>query len=116
MNAFVHVVDHAHECFKADCSGWWEVICGANALLTCHDLEGFAALCNQSFDAMEDEYYHHENWQFLFLEWPTNIQIRNGVKGHKEDKESNFVGSDNESWDGSFESTGGRKYFLAYHQ
>ncbi len=116
MNALIHIVDHTNECFEANSLGWRDVISRANHLLTCRDLGGFAALCNQSFDAMEGEYYLYENWQFLFLGHPTYIWIRNGVEGHEEDEESNYVGSDNGSWHGDVESTGGRKYFLTYHQ
>jgi hypothetical protein len=92
------------------------VISRAIHLLTRCDLEGFAALCNQSFGAVEGEYHLYGNWQFLFLGPPTYIWIRNGVKGHEEDKESNYVGSNDGSWGGGVESTGGCKYFLAYHQ
>jgi hypothetical protein len=116
MNALIHVVDHANECFEANCSGWRDVISCANHLLTCHDLGGFVTLCNQSFDAVEGEYCLFKNWQFLFLGPPTYIQIRNGVEGHEEDEESNYDGSDDGSWGGSIESTGGRECFLAYHQ
>ncbi len=116
MNALIHVVDHANERFQANCSGWRDVISRANHLLTRRDLGGFAVLCNQSFDAVEGECYLYKNWQFLFLGPPTYIQIRNGVEGHEEDEESNYVGSNNGSWGGSVESTGGHKYFLAYHQ
>ncbi len=73
MNALTHVVDHANECFEADRSGWRDVISRANRLLTCRDLGGFAALCNQSFDAVEGEYYLYKNWQFSFLGPPTYI-------------------------------------------
>jgi hypothetical protein len=116
MNALIHVVDHANECFEANCLGWRDVKSHANHLLTCRDLGGFAALCNQSFDAVEGEYYLYENWQFLFLGPPTYIWIRNGVKGHEEDKESNYVGSNDGSWGGGVKSTGGHEYYLAYHQ
>jgi hypothetical protein len=116
MNALIHIVDQANECFEANHLGWRDVISCANHLLTCRDLGGFAALCNQSFDAVESEYYLYKNWQFLFLGPPTYIWIRNGVKGHKEDKESNYVGSDDGSWGGGIESTDGREHFLAYHQ
>jgi hypothetical protein len=57
MNAFIHIVDHVNECFEADCSGWRDVISHANHLLTRRDFGGFTALCNQSFNAMEGEYY-----------------------------------------------------------
>ncbi len=116
MNALIHVVDHANECFEADRSGWRDVISRANHLLTRRDLVGLSALCNQSFDAVEGEYYLYKNWQFSFLGPPTYIWIRNGVEGHEEDKESNYVGSDNGSWGAGVESTGGREYFLMYHQ
>ncbi len=116
MNTLIHVVDHANECFEANHLGWRDVISHANHLLTCSDLGRFAALCNQSFDAVEGEYYLYKNWQFLFLGPPTYIWIRNGVKGHEEDKESNYVGSNDGSWGGGVESTGGREYFLPYHQ
>jgi hypothetical protein len=92
------------------------VISRANHLLTRCDLGGSGALCNQSFDAVEGEYYLYKNWQFSFLGPPTYIRIRNGIEGHEEDKESNYVGSDNGSWGGGVKSTGGCKYFLAYHQ
>ena len=102
---------------EANCSGWRDVISSANDLLTCCDFGRFAALCNESYDAEEGEYYLYEHWQqFLFFGHPTYIRIRNGVKGHEEDKESNYVGSDNGSWGGGVKSTGGREYFLAYHQ
>ncbi len=118
MNALVHVVDHANKCFEANHLGWRDVISSAHDLLTYHDLERFATLCNESYDydAVEGEYYLYKNWQFLFLGRPTYIQIRNGVEGHEEDKESDYMGSNNGSWGGSIESTGGCKYFLAYHQ
>ncbi len=38
MNALVHVVDHANECFEANRLGWRDVISSANDLLTCRDL------------------------------------------------------------------------------
>jgi hypothetical protein len=101
---------------EANCSGWRDVISSANDLLTCRDLGRFAALCNESYDTVEGEYYLYKNRQFSFLGRPTYIRIRNGVKGHEEDKESNYLGSNNESWGGSIESTGGREYFLTYHQ
>ncbi len=116
MNALVHVVDHAYERFEADHSGWRDVISSAHDLLTHRDFERFTALCNESYDAVEGEYYLYENWQFLFLGHPTYIWFRNGVEGHKEDKESNYVGSNDGSWGGSIKSPGGREYFLAYHQ
>jgi hypothetical protein len=106
MNALIHIVDHVNERFEADRSGWRDVISHAYHLLTRRYLGGFAALCNQGFDAMEDEYYLYKNWQFLFLGPPTYIWIRNGVEGHEEDKESNYVGSNNGSWGGGVKSTG----------
>jgi hypothetical protein len=116
MNALVHVVDHANKCFDVNHSRWMDVISSAHDLLTHCDLERFAALCNESYDAVEGEYYLYKNWQFLFLGCPTYIWIRNGVEGHKEDKESDYIGSNDGSWSGSIESTGGCEYFLAYHQ
>ncbi len=101
MNALVHVVDHVNKCFEANCLGWRDVISSAHDLLTHHDLERFVALCNESYDALEGEYYLYKNWQFLFLGCPTYIWFRNGVEGHKEDKESNYVGSNDGSWGGS---------------
>jgi hypothetical protein len=115
MNALVHVVDHANTCFEADRSGWRDVISSSHDLLTHRDIERFAALCNESYD-VEGEYYLYENWQFLFLGHPTYIRIRNGVKGHEEDKESKYVGSNDGSWGVSIKSTGGCEYFLVYHQ
>ncbi len=73
MNALVHVVDHANEHFEADHSEWRDVISSAHDLLTHRDLERFAALCNESYDAVEGEYYLYKNWQFLFLGCPTYI-------------------------------------------
>jgi hypothetical protein len=117
MNALVHIVDHANKRFEANHWGWRDVISSANDLLTRHDLGRFAALCtNEGYDAMEGEYYLYKNWQFSFLGCPTYIWIRNGVKGHEEDKKSNYVGSNDGSWGGSIESTFGCKYFLACHQ
>jgi hypothetical protein len=116
MNAIIHIVHHANERFEANRSGWRDVISRANHLLTCRDLGGFGALCNQIFDAVEGEYYLYKNWKFLFLGPPTYIWIRNGVGGHELDKESNYVGSEDGSWGGGIESTGGHKYILAYHQ
>jgi hypothetical protein len=116
MNALVHVVNHANECFEANRLGWRDVISSVHDLLTHHDLGRFAALCSECYDAVEDEYYLYKNWQFSFLGHPTYIRIRNGVEGYKEDKESGYVGSDDGSWGGSIESTGGHEYFLAYHQ
>ncbi len=116
MKVLVYIVDHANECFEANCLGWRDVISHANHLLTRRDLGRFAALCNEGYDAVEGEYYLYKNWQFLFLGCPTYIRIRNGVEGHKEVEGSNYVGSDDESYSGSIESTGGCKYFLAYHQ
>ncbi len=91
MNAFVHVVDHANKRFEANCLGWRDVISSTHDLITHHDLERFAALCNESSDAVEGEYYLYRNWQFLFLGCPTYIRIRNGVMGYEEDKERNSV-------------------------
>jgi hypothetical protein len=116
MNALKHVVDHANECFQADHLGWRNVISSANDLLTRRDLGRFMSLCNNCHQSMEGEYYLYKNWQFLLLERPTYIWIRNGFKGHKEVEGSNYVGSNDKSWGGSTESTGGRQYFLAYHQ
>jgi hypothetical protein len=62
------------------------------------------------------KYYLYENWQFSFLKRPTYIWIRNRVKGHEKVEGSDYIGSNDESWGGSIESTGGREYFLAYHQ
>ncbi len=89
MNALIHIVDHVNERFEADRSGWRDVMSRANHLLTCRDLGGFAALCNQCVDAVEGEYYLYKNWHFSFLGPPTYIWIRNGVEGHEEDEESN---------------------------
>ncbi len=114
INALVYVVDHANKCFEANLLGWRDVISSAHDLLTHSDLEWFAALCNESYDAMEGEYYLYKNWQFSFLGRPTYIWIRNGVEGHKEDKESNYVGSNNGSWGGSIKSTGGCIYFIVH--
>jgi hypothetical protein len=114
MNALVHIVDHANKCFEANCSGWRDVISSANDLLTCRDFGRFGALCNEG--AVEGEYYLNKNWLFSFLGCPTYIRIRNWVEGHKEVEGSNYVGRDDESWGGSIKSTGGRKYFPAYHQ
>jgi hypothetical protein len=111
MEALVHVVDHVNKHYKANCWGWRDVISSAHNLLTCRDLERFPALCNDGHDAVEGEYHLNKNWQSSFLGCPTYIWIRNGVEGHKEDKES-----DNESWGGGVKSNGRRKYFLAYHQ
>jgi hypothetical protein len=116
MNALVHIVDHANKHFEANCLEWRDVITSANDMLTCHDLGRFAALCNNGHESMEGKYYLYENWQFLFLGRSNYIRIRNGVKGHKEVEGSNYIGRDNKSWGGLTESTGGRKYFLAYHQ
>jgi hypothetical protein len=116
MNALIHVADHTNKRFEADCLGWRDVISSANDLLTRHDLGRFAALCNNGHEFVEGEYYPYKNWQFLFLGRPTYIRIRNGVKGNEEVEGSNYVGSDDESWGGSTESTGGCKCFLAYHQ
>jgi hypothetical protein len=116
MDALLHVVDHANECCEANCLGWRDVINSAHKLLTRHDLERFAALCNNGHESVEGEYYLYKNWQSLFLGRPTFIQIRNGVKGHEEVEESNNEGSNYKSWGGSIESTGGCEYFLAYHQ
>jgi hypothetical protein len=113
MNILIHVVDHANECFEANRLGWRDVISSAHDLLTHCDLERFVALCNESYDAVEGEYYLYGNWQFLFLGHPTYIRIRNGVEGHKEYKKRDCV---NGSWGRSIESTGGREYFLVYHQ
>jgi hypothetical protein len=116
MDALVHVVDHANKHFEADCSGWRDVISSAHKLLTCRDFERFVALCNNGHESIEGEYYLYKNWQSLFLGCPTYIRIRNGVEGHNKVKESNYKGSNNESWGGSIESTGGHEYFLVYHQ
>jgi hypothetical protein len=116
MNALVHVVDHTNKCFEADHSGWRDVISSANDLLTCCDLGRFAALCNDGYDDVEGEYYLYKIWQFSFLGSPTCIRIMNGIEGHEEDKESNYIGSNNKSWGGSTKSTGGCEYFLEYHQ
>ncbi len=116
MEALLCVVDHANKCFEADCSGWKDVISSARNLLTCRDLERFATLCNDGHKSVEGEFYLYKHWQSSFLGCPIYIQIRNGVEGHKEVEESNNEGSNNGSWGGSINSTGGHKYFLAYHQ
>jgi hypothetical protein len=116
MSALVHVVDHVNKRFEADCLGWRDVISSANDLLTHCDLGRFVALCNEGYDVVEGEYYLYKNWQILILGCPTYIQIRNGVEGHEEVEGSTYIGSDDESWGGSIKSTGGCKYFLAYHQ
>jgi hypothetical protein len=116
MNALVHVVDQGNKHFEANCLGWRDVISSANDLLTHCDLGRFAALCNNGHESVEGEYYLYKNWQFLFLGCPTYIRIRNGVEGHKEVEGSNYIGGNDKSWGGSIESTGGRKYFLPYHQ
>jgi hypothetical protein len=116
MEALVRVVDHVNKHFEADCSGWRNVISSAHNLLIHHDLERFAALCNDGHQSVEREYYLYEHWQSSFLGCPTYIRIRNGVKGHKKVVESNNEGSNDESLGGSIESTGGREYFLEYHQ
>jgi hypothetical protein len=64
MNALIHVVDHANKSFEADHSEWRDVISSANDLLTGHDLGRFVALCNESYDVVEGEYYLYKNWQF----------------------------------------------------
>jgi hypothetical protein len=61
MEALVHMMDHANECYKADCLGWRDVISSAHDLLTCSDLEKFVALCNDSHDAVEVECYLSEH-------------------------------------------------------
>jgi hypothetical protein len=111
MEALVHVVSHSNERYEANRLGWRGVISSANDLFTHHDLERFAALCNDGHDAVEGEYYLYEHWQSSFLGCPSYIWIRNGVEGHEE-----VEGSNDESWGGSVESTGGREYFLVYHQ
>jgi hypothetical protein len=111
MEALVCVVDHANEWYETDCLGWGNVISSAHNLLTCRDLYRFASLCNDGYDAIQGEYYFYEHWQSLFAGCPAYIQIRNGVEGHEEDKESN-----NKSWGGSNDTKGRCKYLLAYHQ
>ncbi len=111
MEALVRVADHVSEQYKANCLGWGNVISSAHNLFTCRDLDRFAALCNDGYDAMQGEYYLYKHWQSLFVGCPAYILIRNGVEGHEEDKESN-----NKSWGGSNKTKGGREYFLAYHQ
>jgi hypothetical protein len=86
------------------------VISSAHNLLTCYDLDRFAALCNDGYDAVQGEYYLYEHWQSSFVGCPTYIWIRNGVEGHEEDEESN-----DKSWV-SDKSKGRRQYFLTYHQ
>jgi hypothetical protein len=88
----------------------------SSAKLTCCDLERITALCNYGHKYIEGEYYLYEHWQTLFLGSPAYIWIRNGVKDHKKVEESDNKGSSNKSWGGSFESTGGGEYFLAYHK
>jgi hypothetical protein len=116
MEALICMVDHRNKCFEANCLGWMAVICSAHNLLTFCDLERFVDLCNDGHESVEGEYYLYKHWQSSFLGCPTYIRIRNGVDGHEEVEESNDKESNNKSWDGSIESTGGRKYFLAYHQ
>jgi hypothetical protein len=116
MDALVQIVDCASKHFGANCLGWRGVINSANDLLTRCDLGRFTALCNDGYDAIEGKYYLYKNWQSSFLGCPTYIWFRNGVKDHKEVVVSVCVGSDNKSWGGSIESTGGCKYFLVYHQ
>jgi hypothetical protein len=116
MEALVRVVDNANKCFEANCSRWMDVISSAHNLLTCRDLERFTGLCNDGYESVEGEYFLYEHWQSLFLGRPSYIWIRNGIKGHKEVEESDKEGSNDKSWGGSIESTGGRKYFLTHHQ
>jgi hypothetical protein len=92
------------------------VISSACNLLTCRDLERFAALCNHGHECMKGEYYLYKHRYSSFLGRLTYIRTRNQVKGHKEVEESNNEGSSGESWGGSIESTGGGEYFQAYHQ
>jgi hypothetical protein len=87
------------------------MINSAHNPLTCRDLHRFASLCNDGYDAIQDQYYLYEHWQSSFIEHPAYIWIRNGVEGHEEDKEDN-----NKSWGGSNNTKGGCEYFLAYHQ
>jgi hypothetical protein len=115
MDALVHVVDHTNKFFEAHHLGWRDVISSAHDLLTFRDLGRSAALCNNGHDAVESEYYLYKNWQSSFLGCPTYIWIRNGVEGHEEVVGSNNEGSNDENWGGSIKSTGGCKYFLAYH-
>jgi hypothetical protein len=68
MNALVHVVDHANECFKANHLGWRDMISRANDLLIRRDLGRFTALCNEGYDAVEGQYYLYKNWQFYSLD------------------------------------------------
>jgi hypothetical protein len=116
MDALVHVVDHTSKHFEADCLGWRDVISSAHNLHTCHDLERFAAMCNNGHESVEGEYYLYKNWQSSFLGRPTYIRIRNGVEGHEKVEGREDKGSDNESWGGSIKSTCGCNYFLMYHQ
>jgi hypothetical protein len=115
VEALVCVVDHANKRFEADRLGWRAVISSVHNMLTRHGLKRFAALCNDGHESIEGVYYLYKHWQSLFLGSPTYIKIRNGVEGHKEVEESNDKGSNNKSWGGSIECTGGREYFLAYH-
>ncbi len=57
MNALIHVVDDTNKCFEADCLGCRDMISSANDLLTHRDRGRFATLCNDSYDAVEGEYY-----------------------------------------------------------
>jgi hypothetical protein len=75
------------------------VISSAHNLLTCHDLDRFAALYNDRYDAIQGDYYLYKHWQSSFVGRPAYIWIRNGVEGHKEDKED-----EDKSWGGSDET------------
>jgi hypothetical protein len=55
------------EQYKADCLGWGNVISSAHNLLTCCDLDRFATLCNDGYDAVQGEYYLYKHWQSLFV-------------------------------------------------
>ncbi len=75
------------------------MISSAHNLLTCHDLDRFAALYNDRYDAIQGDYYLYKHWQSSFVGRPAYIWIRNGVEGHKEDKED-----EDKSWGGSDET------------
>jgi hypothetical protein len=89
MEALVCVVNHANKQYKANCLGWGNVISSAHNLLSCRDLDRFASLFNDGYDAIQGEYYLYKHWQSSFVGRPTYIRIRNWVEGHKEDEESN---------------------------
>jgi hypothetical protein len=116
MNAIIHAVDDAHECYDNNPDEWGKVIEAASELLTREDVRRFANLCNAGHrDVGSCEYDHVEEYNSSFATRPTYYVIRRGVL---EDDEDMWEDEENPHvpFEGEERYMSGRQYFLAYRQ